>query len=80
MNELPKVCITCDQNMEEKHFLLEFLQLDRSGKCPYLRWMGKKVHQSLAICRYLAKQLNLAGDSDWEAFQIDMVVDTMSWT
>jgi len=47
------------------------------GKVPVLEVDGKKVHQSAAISRYLAKQCGLAGKNDWEALEIDSTVDTI---
>jgi prostaglandin-H2 D-isomerase / glutathione transferase len=46
------------------------------GQMPLLEIDGKKIHQSISICRYLAKQVGLAGSSDFESFEIDSVVDT----
>lgn len=47
------------------------------GKVPVLEVDGKKVDQSTAICRYLAKQCDLAGKNDWESLEIDSTVDTI---
>lgn len=47
------------------------------GKTPVLEIDGKQTHQTLAICRYLAKQLNLVGKNDWETFNVDMIVDSI---
>ncbi|XP_053980880.1 uncharacterized protein LOC128877527 [Hylaeus volcanicus] len=47
------------------------------GQVPTLEIDGKVVPQSTSICRYLAKQNGLAGKDDWEALQIDVVVDTI---
>lgn len=38
---------------------------------------GKKIAQSTAISRYLAKQYGLAGKNDWESLEIDATVDTI---
>jgi len=48
------------------------------GKTPVLEVDGKQIHQSAAICRYLAKQFGLNGSSDWEALEIDAIVDTFT--
>lgn len=47
------------------------------GQVPVLEVDGKKINQSTAICRYLAKQYKLAGKDDWEALEIDAIVDTI---
>ncbi|XP_046392664.1 glutathione S-transferase-like [Ischnura elegans] len=46
------------------------------GKVPLLEVDGKTVHQSVAICRYLANQFKLAGDNAWESVQCDMLIDS----
>ncbi|XP_052873491.1 glutathione S-transferase [Anopheles cruzii] len=48
------------------------------GQMPVLEVDGKRVHQSLAMCRFVAKQTNLAGDNPLEALQIDAIVDTIN--
>ncbi|EGI70566.1 Glutathione S-transferase [Acromyrmex echinatior] len=47
------------------------------GKVPVLEVDGKKIDQSTAISRYLAKQCGLAGKNDWESLEIDSTVDTI---
>nr|AUO28662.1 glutathione S-transferase sigma [Lasioderma serricorne]QWV59558.1 glutathione S-transferase sigma 1 [Lasioderma serricorne] len=48
------------------------------GQLPVLEMNGKIAHQSIAICRYLAKQSNLMGTNDWENLEIDSIVDSVS--
>ena len=47
------------------------------GKLPFLEFNGKSYNQSIAIARYLAKQLKLTGKNDLEDLVIDGVVDTI---
>lgn len=48
------------------------------GQMPILEVDGKRAHQSLAITRYLAKQVGLVGTNAWEDLEIDTVVDTIN--
>ncbi|XP_037032093.1 glutathione S-transferase-like [Bradysia coprophila] len=48
------------------------------GQMPVLEVDGKRVHQSIAILRYVAKIVGLAGADDWENLQIDSAVDTIN--
>lgn len=48
------------------------------GQMPILEVDGKRAHQSLAITRYLAKQVGLNGADAWEDLEIDTVVDTIN--
>lgn len=48
------------------------------GQMPVLEVDGQRIHQSIAISRYLAKRFGLAGSNDWESLQIDSVVDTVN--
>lgn len=48
------------------------------GKVPVLEMPdGKKVNQSTAISRYLAKKAGLAGNDEWESLLIDVAVDNI---
>lgn len=48
------------------------------GQMPILEVDGKRAHQSLAITRYLAKQVGLVGADAWEDLEIDTAVDTIN--
>lgn len=48
------------------------------GQMPVLEVDGQRVHQSIAIERYVAKLVGLAGATDWENLQIDSAVDTVN--
>ena len=43
------------------------------GQLPILEIDGKAYAQTLPICHYLAKQMNLLGKSDLDALQIDAI-------
>ncbi|CAH1100581.1 unnamed protein product [Psylliodes chrysocephalus] len=48
------------------------------GQLPIFEHAGKIAHQSLAICRYAAKQAKLVGSNDWEDLEIDAAADTIN--
>lgn len=48
------------------------------GQMPILEYNGKKINQSTAICRYLAKQVKLVGKDDWEDLEIDAAVENIN--
>ncbi|CAG9865474.1 unnamed protein product [Phyllotreta striolata] len=48
------------------------------GQMPILEHDGKLAHQSLAICRYVAKLAKLVGENDWENLEIDAAADTVN--
>lgn len=48
------------------------------GQMPVLEVDGRRVHQSLAMCRYVAKQVGVAGYDAFEDLQIDAIVDTIN--
>ena len=48
------------------------------GQMPLLEFDGKKLHQSTSISRFLAKKVGLDGKTDFENFEIDSVVDTVT--
>ncbi|XP_067008894.2 glutathione S-transferase [Anabrus simplex] len=45
------------------------------GQLPTLEVDGKVINQSCTICRYLGREFGLAGSDNWEAAEIDAVVD-----
>jgi len=47
------------------------------GQLPVLEVDGKKMNQSISICRFLAKKVGLAGKTDYENYEIDSVIDTI---
>jgi hypothetical protein len=63
-------------------FILMYVLLACLGfpynKIPNVEIDGKLVHQSMAIARYFAKQVGLAGNSMQEELLIDMAVDTLA--
>lgn len=47
------------------------------GQLPVLEVNNKRVYQSIAIARYIAKCVGLSGANDWEDLLIDIAVDTI---
>ncbi|XP_055338396.1 probable glutathione S-transferase 5 [Paramacrobiotus metropolitanus] len=45
------------------------------GTLPWLEVDGKKLSQSMAIARYLARTFKLAGQNAWEEAEVDALVD-----
>lgn len=48
------------------------------GQIPILTIDGKKINQSIAIARYVAKLVKLAGKNDFHSLEIDSMVDTIN--
>lgn len=48
------------------------------GQMPVLEIDGIRLHQSIAIGRYLSKKFGLAGANDWENLLIDIAIDTVN--
>ncbi|KAG5668487.1 hypothetical protein PVAND_016426 [Polypedilum vanderplanki] len=47
------------------------------GQMPILECDGKRFFQSVAICRFLAKKVGLAGSNELENLEIDSIADTV---
>jgi len=45
------------------------------GTVPWLEVDGKKLSQSMAIARYLARTFKLAGQNAWEEAEVDALID-----
>ena len=48
------------------------------NQLPMLEYDGKKIVQSIAMARFLAREYGLSGKNNLEAAQADMLVDCMS--
>ena len=48
------------------------------GSLPLLEWDGVRIAQSMAIARFLAREVGLTGRNSLEAAQIDEVVDAVN--
>ena len=48
------------------------------GQLPILEVDGTIMYQSMAINRFLAKKFGLAGNDDFESYQIDNAVDNVN--
>ena len=48
------------------------------GSLPLLEWDGVCIAQSMAIARFLAKEVGLAGRNNLEAAQVDEIVDAVN--
>ena len=48
------------------------------GQVPILEFNGVVISQSIAIARFLAKEFGLAGKTNLEQAQADMIVDASS--
>lgn len=48
------------------------------GQLPCLTWTtGDRLFQSMAICRFLAREIGIAGDTSLEMAQVDEVIDAL---
>ncbi|XP_071439847.1 glutathione S-transferase-like isoform X2 [Hetaerina americana] len=48
------------------------------GQLPVVDFEGKKLFQSIAICRFFAKKFSLVGNTDNHELECDMIVDTIT--
>merc|ERR1712088_256373 len=48
------------------------------NQLPMLEYDGKKIVQSIAMARFIAREYGLSGKNNFEAAQADMLVDCMS--
>ena len=59
-------------------FFLNLFSAMPMGQMPVFEVDGKRVHQSIAMSRYIAKLVGLVGADAWEDLMIDTVVDTVN--
>ena len=48
------------------------------GSLPLLEWDGTCIAQSMAVARFIARQVGLAGRNDLESAQIDEIIDAIN--
>merc|ERR1711936_570142 len=48
------------------------------GSLPLLEWDGTCIAQSMAVARFLAREVGLAGRDNMEAAQIDEIIDAVN--
>ena len=47
------------------------------GQLPCLTWNGERLCQSMSICRFLAREMGIAGNNSLEMAQVDEIVDVI---
>jgi len=47
------------------------------GQLPCLTWNGERLCQSMTICRFLAREMGIAGRNSLEMAQVDEIVDVI---
>ena len=47
------------------------------GQLPCLTWNGERLCQSMSICRFLAREMGIAGRNSLEMAQVDEIVDVI---
>merc|ERR1712117_36504 len=48
------------------------------GQLPCLTYNGQKICQSMAICRFLAREIGIAGRNNLEMAQVDEIIDVIT--
>ena len=48
------------------------------GQVPCLTYNGQKICQSMTICRFLAREIGIAGRNSLEMAQVDEIIDVIS--
>ncbi|XP_067009305.2 glutathione S-transferase [Anabrus simplex] len=66
-----------DIRIEEEDWWSKVKESTPYGLLPYIDIDGKRITQAVAITRYVAKLVGLAGKDDLEDLEIDAVVDTI---
>ena len=47
------------------------------GQLPCLTYNGQKICQSMTICRFLAREIGIAGRNNLEMAQVDEIIDVI---
>jgi len=47
------------------------------GQLPCLTWNSQTIFQSMAICRYIARELGISGRDNMEKAQVDEIIDVL---
>ena len=48
------------------------------GQLPCLTYNGQKICQSMTICRFLAREIGIAGRNNLEMAQVDEIIDAIT--
>ena len=47
------------------------------GQLPCLTWKGERLCQSMSICRFLAREIGVAGRNSLEEAMVDEIIDVI---